>query len=194
MRNRIMGEFTLVELLVVIAVIGILTSLLLPALAMGRERARGLVCQGNLKQIGMSVLMYANDHDDMIPSVFSWSNDLPAYLVPMTTARMTVWTCPKLFSQNKYIFTYGMNGDATSWQTGGVKLSTWFRNPSNTILFKDGGTETGEFPGWYSLSVQYATGCLGSISLHCGGANYLFVDNHVKALRPGEVSSSMWHK
>jgi prepilin-type N-terminal cleavage/methylation domain-containing protein/prepilin-type processing-associated H-X9-DG protein len=52
------GAFTLVELLVVIAVIGILIALLLPAVQAAREAARAATCRSNLKQIGLAMLQY----------------------------------------------------------------------------------------------------------------------------------------
>ena len=66
-RNRTNG-FTLVELLVVIAVIGTLVGLLLPSLSGSREAARGVACGSSARQLAAAVLMYGGDNKSLAPA------------------------------------------------------------------------------------------------------------------------------
>lgn len=66
MGNRHKG-FTLIELLVVIAIIALLMAILVPSLSRARKQARTVYCLNNLRQIGVSMLEYAQQNDDLIP-------------------------------------------------------------------------------------------------------------------------------
>ncbi|MBI3910998.1 MAG: prepilin-type N-terminal cleavage/methylation domain-containing protein [Armatimonadetes bacterium] len=67
-RGRNRRAFSLVEVLVVIAIIAILAAILFPVFAQVRAKARQIQCLSNLKQIALGVLMYMQDHDDIFPS------------------------------------------------------------------------------------------------------------------------------
>jgi prepilin-type N-terminal cleavage/methylation domain-containing protein len=61
------GGFTLIELLVVIAIIAIIAAILFPVFKHTREKARQATCLSNLRQMGMAVLLYAQDYDETYP-------------------------------------------------------------------------------------------------------------------------------
>ncbi len=66
-RSRRPSAFTIVELVVVIAIIAILATMVLPALHRAKARGRGTQCMNNLRQFGLALQMYVDDHDDTLP-------------------------------------------------------------------------------------------------------------------------------
>ncbi|WFB36237.1 type II secretion system protein [Kiritimatiellota bacterium B12222] len=67
--------FTLIEMLVVIAIIGLLSGILVPVVSKARIKASGLKCMGNLRTLQLSNQMYANDHRAWFVSPTSWDNE-----------------------------------------------------------------------------------------------------------------------
>jgi type II secretory pathway pseudopilin PulG len=107
-KSFINNRFTLVELLVVISVITILVSMLLPALNKARDKAKQIVCVGNLKQTGQATFMYANDYKDWTPIIYestaklapnenrSWMAKLynNRYVSEPKAGKSTIFLCP----------------------------------------------------------------------------------------------------
>lgn len=94
--------FTLMELLATIAIIAILAALLLPVLSHARSAARKSVCESNLHQINLAILMYVDDHADKIHAIsnkeaiyFSYRNSIQPYLAHNgSPTNDTLFTCP----------------------------------------------------------------------------------------------------
>lgn len=84
--------FTLVELLVVVAIVGILAAILLPALSRAKARSSRISCVCNLKQVGVAFRTWALDHNDRYPMQVSVTNGGTMELVgsPMVFASFSV--------------------------------------------------------------------------------------------------------
>jgi prepilin-type N-terminal cleavage/methylation domain-containing protein len=80
------GAFTLIELLVVIAIIAILAAMMLPALSSAKERARRANCLNSMRQFGLAVLMYGDDHQQKLPSGASNISDKDDHLPVLCNA------------------------------------------------------------------------------------------------------------
>ena len=128
-RDRWSG-FTLIELLVVIALIAILAALLLPALSKARERAQGIVCLNNTRQLALAWMLYADDHNGRL-----------AYNLGGDARRVTVAPRTNLNWVNG-IMTWELDNDNTNTATiteSGLGLyasrnANLYRCPSDHVL------------------------------------------------------------
>lgn len=99
-RTRI-GRFSLVELLVVTAVVALLLTIMLPALRVARDKAKEIECSGQLRQIGIAMHLYVSDNQDWFPqdpvvpdAAICWDYQIAGYLNYKFVGSRAIWGPP----------------------------------------------------------------------------------------------------
>ena len=212
-------RFTLIELLVVIAIIAILAAILLTALQASRERAKATDCASNLKQIGVQVSIYADDHRMCVPISYcakpnsqKWSEellgkkgDIPKHFFCPSVNK------PKLNAS----YTYGMrsdinyNGDhpylnnkrnpfITFERSGSTTKGCFFnasivQNTSRFLLLGDSGYFGSKSSGFSKGDGvwKFDKTTMGFYLVHGDRGNYLMSDWHVQSMT-GDDLSALW--
>lgn len=189
--------FTLIELLVVIAIIIILASILFPVFARARENARRTHCQSNLKQLGLSMLQYAQDYDEHFPIYnpgvtttsarpYGWADVLNPYLKSRQVIQCPselVWTgavpaSPSHSAYTDYSYNLWVGGyftTSSAMRQAGLHLS-YFTKPSLTVILCNYTT---------SDARSYLTG--GNPTYGSNGWPYAPVDTGLAKLQPTAI-------
>ncbi len=199
--------FTLIELLVVIAIIAILAAILFPVFAKAREKARQSSCQSNLKQLGLAMLQYAQDYDEVFTAL--GNGNQPTEVIPGDTyfnynsgasylyyyrswasnifpyaKNVQLYRCPST-SYNNYGVAYGLPvygiavGGGYTTIFGAPNLGTIKRPAEIGMIF-----EKGDGGGYQYVNSNDATySYYAQRADHNEGENVTFFDGHVKWVR-----------
>lgn len=198
--------FTLVELLIVIAIIALLAGMLLPALKKAKDAAKSIICMNRQKQLALGVLSYTNDFDNYRPAIFTsaptykgW-NVILAEFDYLPNEDNKVWLCPIYPPENvsdsstNMSHTIGMNRDSPF--TPNITYYHWYsyykmtqsRYPLEDILLGDSINTRDHFQ--QSNFYRYSAGTPYRLHLrHNKSANVIFYDGHADHLNLSEIRS-----
>ena len=200
MKNQFSGRlgFTLIEILVVVAIISILAAILFPAFGRARENARRSSCQSNLKQIGLGIMQYSQDYDEQMISGQTngvlWKEMLQPYV-----KSKQIFACPsnpnKDAMATNFPVSYGPNCDAhgsraaLGYINDGPNLSA-ITAPATAITVIEMTANTWDFV--ITLDSGHNDFDDALYAGHNAMSNYLFADGHVKSLKPmATISGAM---
>lgn len=177
--------FSLIEALVVIAILAIGAAILFPTHCGSRENARRKSCASNLKQIGLAFLQYAQDANEKAPPVANasggWSQLLQPYL-----KSPAIFHCPSADGDKTGATDYFYNARLAG--TKG-KLGTSAK-PVFAILSGEGAADANADSNLSQFPDSWRKDESSPAWRHLDGANYLFVDGHVKSYSAKKLFSA----
>jgi prepilin-type N-terminal cleavage/methylation domain-containing protein/prepilin-type processing-associated H-X9-DG protein len=195
--RKLRSGFTLIELLVVIAIIAILAAILLPVFATARERARQASCENNEKQMGIAIIAYVQDYDELYPGrntgPLTWQQSIYPYI-----KSTGVFVCPSNPNSSNIINGQQVVGSTTypaiprsyayNTRLNNANMSI-VRSPASKIMVTEIAYQNWTDYGspWWTGGGNWNQGFAG----HGGRANYLYCDGHVKGLKPIQTDTTI---
>jgi prepilin-type N-terminal cleavage/methylation domain-containing protein/prepilin-type processing-associated H-X9-DG protein len=205
--------FTLVELLVVVAIIGVLVALLLPAVQAARAAARKTACANNVRQIGIAIIRYCDDHRGEFPlhrhSSFVKREEAWIWTLKPYTERVDeIRICPDdpLAAERleRDVTSYLMNGYITDGDLYGSVHNYNKIVTSKTILMFEAAdaidpanaaaehthSDTWFEPYWFNgdrEGVMQSIAAEVALERHGGGSHFLYADGHVDLVSEDQV-------